>query len=70
MRKPENREKFKAAIEAIIAFYGKRDTQMVAEVLDQEAEKAKELEKRRELKKMRQHNEEGGANGRLEGPAE
>ena len=43
MRKPENREKFKAAIEAIIAFYGKRDTQMVAEVLSEETEKARAL---------------------------
>jgi len=41
MRKPENREKFKVAIEAMITFYGKRDAQMVAEVLIQEAEKAK-----------------------------
>ena len=44
MRKPENKEKFEAAIEAMITFYGKRDKKMVAEVLSQEAEKARALE--------------------------
>jgi len=36
VRKPENREKFKTALEAIIKFYGRRDIRMVAEVLDEE----------------------------------
>ena len=42
MRKPENREKFKTAIKDMIEFYGKRDKEMVAEVLSEEAERIKD----------------------------
>jgi hypothetical protein len=38
MRKPDNREKFKAALAALIAFYGRRDMGMVAEVLREKAQ--------------------------------
>jgi hypothetical protein len=48
MRKPENRDKFKVALAAIIQFYGRRDVRMVAEVLSEEAEKAKALAEQRE----------------------
>ena len=54
MRKPENREKFKVALEAIIKFYGRRDIRMVADVLNEEAAKAKELAEQRELKKQQE----------------
>lgn len=60
MRKPENREKFKAGIAALAQFYGARDAGMVCEVLEEEAKKAKELEARRELRRMRMRAEEGG----------
>lgn len=53
MRKPENRDKMRVALDAIVAFYGKRDGKMVAELLEEEARKAKELELRRELKRQR-----------------
>ena len=54
MRKPENREKFKVALETIIKFYGRRDIRMVADVLNEEAAKAKELAEQRELKKQQE----------------
>jgi hypothetical protein len=44
MRKPENREKFEAAIDAMVTFYGKKDKQMVADVLSKKAQEAREQE--------------------------
>ena len=44
MRKPENKEKFAAAIDAMVTFYGKKDKKMVADVLSQKAEAARAQE--------------------------
>ncbi len=44
MRKPENREKFAAAIDAMVTFYGKKDKRMVADVLSRKAAAARERE--------------------------
>jgi len=60
MRKPETREKFKAALAAIIQFYGRRDIRMVAEVLDEEATTAKGTVDQRELNRIKEQTTQTG----------
>jgi len=60
MRKPENRDKFKVALATIIQFYGRRDVRMVAEVLSEEAAKARTAAEQRERNRIRKEEHHDG----------